>query len=89
MKTAGIKFEEEFELPINYKGDQIGLRRVDFFIDKTVTLEIKAKSELDDTHLAQAINYIEASNATTGLLINFGSTSLRFKRIPNKKIFPL
>jgi GxxExxY protein len=88
MKTAGIGFEEEFELPIHYKGQKIGLRRVDFWIDKTVSLEIKAKSEIENAHLAQAINYIEASNVSTGLLINFGATSLQFKRIHNKKMFP-
>ncbi len=88
MKTAGIKFEEEFELSIHYKGNKIGLRRVDFWIDSTVSLEIKAKSEIDNTHLAQAINYIEASNVSTGLLINFGAASLQFKRIHNKKLFP-
>lgn len=88
MKNAGIKFEEEFELSIHYKGDKIGLRRVDFWIDHTVSLEIKARSELDNTHLAQAINYIEASNVSTGLLINFGAPSLQFKRIHNKKLFP-
>ena len=88
MKSAGIKFEEEFELPIHYKGNKIGLRRVDFWIDNTVSLEIKAKSELDNTHLAQAINYIEASNVSTGLLINFGVPSLQFKRIHNRNLFP-
>ena len=88
MKSAGIKFEEEFELSIHYKGQKIGLRRVDFWIDNTVSLEIKAKSELDNDHLAQAINYFEASNVSTGLLINFGAPSLQFKRIHNKLLFP-
>ena len=88
MKAAGIKFEEEFEIPIHYKGDKIGLRRVDFWIEQNVSLEIKAKSELDNTHLSQAINYIEASNVSTGLLINFGASSLQFKRIHNKILFP-
>jgi GxxExxY protein len=88
MKSAGIKFEEEFELSIHYKGNKIGLRRVDFWIENTVSLEIKAKSELDNTHLAQAINYIEASNVSTGLLINFGAPSLQFKRIHNRNLFP-
>lgn len=88
LKSAGIKFEEEFEISIYYKGEKIGLRRVDFWIEQNVSLEIKAKSELDNTHLAQAINYIEASNVSTGLLINFGAASLQFKRIHNKHLFP-
>jgi GxxExxY protein len=88
MKNAGIKFQEEFEIPVFYKGDKIGLRRVDFFIENHVSLEIKAKSLLDNDHLAQAINYIEASNISTGLLINFGAASLQFKRIHNKNRYP-
>lgn len=88
MKSAGIKFEEEFELSIHYKGNKIGLRRIDFWIENTVSLEIKAKSELDNTPLAQAINYIEASNVSTGPLINFGAPSLQFKRIHNRNLFP-
>lgn len=88
LKAAAVKFQEEYEIPVFYKADKIGLRRVDFFIENTVTVEIKAKSDLDNSHLAQAINYIEASNIATGLLINFGATSLQFKRILNKKLTP-
>ena len=88
MKNAGIKFEEEFELPVFYKGDKIGLRRVDFWIQNTISLEIKAKSDLDNSHLAQGINYVEAPNIAAGLLINFGSPSLQFKRLHNKLLFP-
>jgi GxxExxY protein len=88
FKNAGIKFEEEFELSVFYKGEKIGLRRVDFWVENKVSLEIKARSELDNTHLAQAINYIEASNIDTGLLINFGAASLQFKRLHNKHLFP-
>lgn len=86
LKAATLIFQEEYEIPVFYKGEKIGLRRVDFFIENTVTLEIKAKSDLDNSHLAQAINYIEASNISTGLLINFGATSLQFKRILNKQL---
>jgi GxxExxY protein len=53
LRKAGIPFNEEYELSVHYKGDKIGLRRVDFWIDNTVSVEIKAKSELDNTHLAK------------------------------------
>ncbi len=88
MRKIGIKFEEEYELPVFYKGEKIGLRRVDFLIENTISLEIKAKSELDNAHIAQAINYIETSNVAAGLLINFGAGSLQFKRIHNKLLSP-
>ena len=88
MNSAGIKFLEEFELPVFYKGNKIGLRRVDFWVENTISVEIKARSEIDNAHLAQAINYIEASNTPAGLITNFGAHSLQFKRIHNKLLFP-
>lgn len=83
-----IPFEREFEMPLFYKGEQIGTRRVDFFIDGKVMVEIKAVIQLEEVHLAQAINYLEAYKMDVGLLINFGSKSLDFKRVMNKKSKP-
>ena len=83
----GINYEREKEMPLVYKGHDIGTRRVDFFIEEMIMLEIKAVSQLEDVHLAQAINYLEAYGLEIGLLINFGNTSLQFKRVmkPNKR----
>ena len=80
-----IPFEREFEMPLFYKGERIGTRRVDFFIDWKVMVELKATFQLEDIHLAQAINYLKAYNMEVGLLINFGSKSLEYKRVMNKK----
>ena len=75
----------EFNMPIFYRGVEIGTRRVDFFVDKKVSVELKAVAVLDNTHLAQALNYLEAYNIEVGLLINFGAKSLEFKRLLNRK----
>lgn len=72
-------------MPIFYRDEQLGTRRVDFFVDGEIMVELKAIILLEDVHLAQAINYLEAYNMKTGLLINFGSKSLTFKRLLNKK----
>jgi GxxExxY protein len=80
-----VDFEREFEMPLHYKGEHIGARRVDFFVEGKVMVEIKAVIQLEDVHLAQAINYLEAYKMEVGLLINFGSRSLDFKRLMNKK----
>lgn len=85
LDRRGIKFIREMEMNIEYKGIHLGKRRVDFFIEDRLMLEIKAVIELEDVHLAQAINYLEAYNVETGLLINFGSKSLQFKRVMKKK----
>jgi len=83
-----LEFEQEKEIPIYYRDEFIGTRRADFFIDNKIMVEIKAVINLDDSHLAQAINYLEAYKMEVGLLINFGSKSLQIKRIHNNKLIP-
>jgi GxxExxY protein len=85
FRKAGIQYDREFEMKIIYKFEYIGLRRVDFLVNKIIPIELKAVSTLEDVHLAQALNYLEASNLETGLLINFGSRSLQYKRLLNRK----
>lgn len=85
MKMQEIKHEREKEMPLSYKGFDIGTRRVDFFVDEKIMVEIKAVKQLEDVHLAQAINYLEAYKMEIGLLINFGNTSLQFKRVMKPK----
>ena len=85
FKLQGIQFEDEYEIKIYYKGDQIGLRRVDFYVEHQIPVEIKAITELTDTNLAQSKNYLEAGGIEIGLLVNFGSPSLQFKRLINNK----
>ena len=72
-------------MPIFYKEQQIGTRRVDFLVEGVIFVELKATTKLEDVHFAQAINYLEAYNLEIGLLINFGEISLNFKRLTNKK----
>ena len=79
-------FTREMEMTIFYNGENIGTRRVDFFVEQTVMVELKALTMLEDVHLAQAMNYLEAYKMEVGLLINFGGKSLQFKRVHNNKI---
>lgn len=85
LNMQGINHIREQEMSLQYKGYDIGSRRVDFFIEDKIMLEIKAVKELEDVHLVQAINYLEAYGMQIGLLINFGSTSLQFKRVMKPK----
>jgi GxxExxY protein len=86
MKEQGISFKREYEMPIFYRQQQIGVRRVDFPVQETVSVEIKAITALESIQLAQAINYLEAYGLEVGLLINFGVKSLEYKRLINQKI---
>lgn len=85
LKQNNINFKSEVNMDVYYKGEKIGQRRVDFLIEDKICVEIKAVIALDNTHLAQAKNYLEAFNLEVGLLINFGNTSLEFKRVENHK----
>jgi GxxExxY protein len=85
FEDKGVKFVRELEMPVYYKGRQVGERRVDFFVEKKIMVELKAIIQLENVHLAQAKNYLEAYNMQVGLLINFGSISLQFKRLENSK----
>jgi len=89
MTYEKISFVREREMPIYYREFKIGIRRVDFFVENLIMVELKAVAQLENVHLAQGLNYLEAYNIQTGLLINFGSRSLTFKRLYNKKYKPI
>lgn len=84
MYDHELSFSREQEMPVYYKQRQIGTRRVDFLVEEVIAVELKAIIKLEDVHLAQAINYLEAYDLEVGLLINFGAKSLQFKRLSNK-----
>jgi GxxExxY protein len=83
LSNAGLSFAREIEQEIFYKDFQepIGKRRADFVKEGKVLVELKALVELEDVHMAQVLNYLKAYKLEVGLLINFGSKSLIFKRL--------
>lgn len=83
MTKQRLSYLRELVMEITYEGQNIGTRRVDFFVEDKIMVEIKARINLEDVHLAQAVNYCEAYNLPIGLLIKFGSKSLQFKRVYN------
>jgi GxxExxY protein len=86
MQLAGLSAARELEMPIFYREEQIGTRRVDFLVEGRVMIELKAVAKLEDVHKAQVINYLEAYHIADGLLINFGGLSLELRRLYNKKL---
>lgn len=83
LEKQGLSFQREMEMTIFYEGIDIGTRRVDFFVEDNIMVELKALIRLEDVHLAQTMNYCQAYNLPIGLLINFGAKSLEFKRVYN------
>jgi GxxExxY protein len=86
MRFANLDFSREMNMPVYYRETQIGTRRVDFFVEGKIMVEIKAVIRLEDVHLAQAMNYLEAYKMEIGLLLNFGAKSLESKRVHNNKL---
>lgn len=85
LRENGIQYKREIEQPIFYDGHEVGTRRADFIVADKVMVELKAVIDLEDVHLAQGLNYLEAYRLDTGLLINFGARSLQFKRLYSRK----
>jgi GxxExxY protein len=81
MEKAKLSFEREREMSIYYDGHEIGTRRVDFFVEGKIMVELKAITILEPVHMAQALNYLEAYKMEIGLLVNFGEPSLKFRRV--------
>lgn len=84
MEKQGLGYARELEMKIYYEGVKVGTRRVDFLVEDCIMVELKALTKMEDVHLSQALNYLEAYKLETGLLINFGAKSLEFKRVTNE-----
>lgn len=83
LEKQGISYKREMEMAIFYEDIEIGTRRVDFFVEENIMVELKTLVKIEDVHLAQAMNYCQAYGLPIGLLINFGAKSLEFKRVYN------
>lgn len=88
MPKWNLSFAREFSMPIYYDSILIGERRVDFFVEGLIIVELKAREVLEATPFSQARNYLEAYNPEIGLLLNFGAPSHEYKRIENSKYNP-
>jgi len=83
---AGLNYGREIEQDVFYHGIHVGTRRADFVVEGQVIVELKAMTNLEDVHLAQAKNYVVAYNFPIGMLINFGAKSLQFKKVYNPRL---
>jgi GxxExxY protein len=88
LRRAGIPFEREVWLPIYYDNYKIASRRVDFLCENQITVEVKARTELESKDFSQAINTLEQLNVKEGLLLNFGATVLQYKHLFNNVYEP-
>lgn len=79
LKAAGLKVETKKPISMHYLGDVVGEFEADLIVEEKVILELKAKEALHETHEAQLVNYLRATEIEVGLLLNFGKEP-KFKR---------
>ena len=86
FSLRGIPFEREKELTVSYKGNTLTKTfKADFVCYNKIILELKAVKEFADEHYAQIYNYLRASGMDLGILINFGTASIEYERVPAGK----
>ena len=86
LERAGLSFVREQEHPVYYDGIEVGTRRADFVVENQVVIEVKALTQLEDVHVAQAKNYTVVYGFPLGLLLNFGGKSLEYKLMFNNRL---
>jgi GxxExxY protein len=79
LTALGIHTEKEVPIAVNYKGIRVGDYRADVIVDNRLILELKAVTNINPSHEAQVVNYLNATGIEDGLLINFGAHSLQHK----------
>ncbi len=88
FRRMGITFEREVWMPIYYDQYKIAARRVDFLCENQITVELKARTDIESKDYSQALNTLEQLNVKEGLLLNFGSTVLQYKHLFNNTYEP-
>ncbi len=86
LRADGMKVEQQVPLHVKYLGQTVGDYVADMIVGDTVIVEIKATEQHNPIYLAQTLNYLKATNLDVGLLLNFGSPKLAYKRLLSKKL---
>ena len=83
LSELGLIYQSEKDLPVLYKGKLIGKKKVDIIVEDKILVELKVVNQFEKIHFNQIINYLKIFKIEVGLLINFGTGSLQFKRFVN------
>jgi len=91
LNCVGINVERQYQIIVEYEGEQVAIFYLDLFAEKKVVVEVKAFShQLTNDELAQVINYLKATGTPVGLLFNFGRRKLEYRRVfPGNDIKPV
>ena len=83
LSQAGIKTQQQYEIPVHYGDILVGAYTADLLVEDLVLIELKVVKNLDDIHLAQCLNYLKATRKELCLLINFYRPKVEIRRIIN------
>jgi GxxExxY protein len=83
LRRCKLKYREQVSMPLNYKDERIGKYFLDFLIEDKIILEIKKDKNFSRKNIEQVVGYLRAFNLKLGILANFTSQGLKFKRIVN------
>ena len=81
LAQRGMAVETKAPLEVRYKGQTVGAYQADLLVERSVVVELKAIDGLGKSHISQVLNYLRATNLNVGLLLNFGTPRLQFRRV--------
>lgn len=81
LKKRGLLAQNQMEIIIRYDDEEVGRHRLDFFVEETIVVELKAIKDLEDIHFATVRSYLRAVDRKHGLLLNFAKVTLDVKRV--------
>ena len=82
LEEMGIPYVRQKELPVEYKGHNIGNYIADVFVDEKIILELKAVTAITQEHVAQTLNYVNLTHSKVGYILNFSQQEgIGFKRL--------
>ncbi|MDQ2746703.1 MAG: GxxExxY protein [Acidobacteriota bacterium] len=84
LRQKGLKAENQIPLQVKFRGQNVGEYFVDILVEEKVLIELKVASGLSKENFAQTINYLKATDLDVGLLVNFGTPKIEYRRFINK-----
>jgi GxxExxY protein len=81
LRARGLFIEQQVEVPISFKGHQVGKHRLDLLVEKLIVVELKTVKDFENIHFAITRSYLRSLNLKHGLLINFAQVQVETKRV--------
>ncbi|HNW42159.1 MAG: hypothetical protein BWX86_02527 [Verrucomicrobia bacterium ADurb.Bin122] len=81
LRKAGLHITQQKPFPVFYDGINVGDYVADLLVGDSLIIELKSAKAIDDSHIAQCLNYLKAARLRHGLLLNFGPQRVEIRRL--------